>query len=336
MQSRTGDALDAMRHRICPCLAAGLLLAAAAAAQPMTSGATVPSGKLWHHDKNLVGQEGSAISDIGTGAYRALGAYRFPVPTRDGSRYLEERYGASERTTEIWIRRGTDGSVIDHLMVDGAITDVEFSPVNANLIRMNWGENALSYSTYAVYDLAARRVIWADDDRSRTQYTAWLPDGRLLGISSGGLLTAITTTGARQTTVLGNLSLRPNQRPLDLVVSPRGQQLLVDIADVDAQGRVLRHDYWLSSLDGRDPQQITAADGRASHPIFSPDGRFIAFRISYGTSDLVSACELRYVPISARNVSRPSREAREFLRMKDAADKVYPHGLGCELLAWLP
>lgn len=87
---------------------------------------------------------------------------------------------------------------------------------------------------------------------------------------------------------------------------------------------------------GRDLQKIPAAGGRASHAIFSPDGRFIAFRIGYGTSDLVSACELRYVPISARKLSRTSRAAREFRGLKDAAGKVYPHGLGCELLAWLP
>jgi hypothetical protein len=45
---------------------------------------------------------------------------------------------------------------------------------------------------------------------------------------------------------------------------------------------------------------------------------------------------LRYVPISARNVSRTSRDVRVFRGLKDAAGKVYPYGLGCELLAWLP
>lgn len=316
--------------------AALLLAAVAATAQPGARRAAAPSGKLWHHDKNLVGREGSAISDIKTGAHRALGTYRFPVPTRDGSRYLEERYDTSERTTEIWVRRSSDGSVIERSVVDGAITDIEFSPVNTNLIRMNWGENALSYSTYAVYDLAARRVIWADDDRNRTRSIAWLPDGRLLGISGSGVLSAITTSGASQKTMLGSLSLPANKRPVDLVASPQGNQLLVDIADLDARGRVVRHDYWLASLDGSGLQQMTDAGGRASKPIFSPDGQFIAFQVGQGTSDLVSTCDLRYVPISARKVSLSGAEAKEFLGLKDAAGQVYPYGLGCELVAWLP
>lgn len=316
--------------------AALLLASAAATAQPGARRPAAPSGKLWHHDKNLVGREGSAISDIKTGAHRALGEYRFPVPTRDGSRYLEERYDSSERTTEIWVRRSSDGSVIERSVVDGAITDVEFSPVNANLIRMHWGENALSYSTYAVYDLAARRVVWADDDRDRTRNIAWLPDGRLLGISSSGVLSAFTTSGIGQKAVLGSLSLPANKRPVDLVASPQGNQLLVDIADLDAKGRVVRHDYWLASLDGSGLQQMTHAGGRASKPIFSPDGQFIAFQMGQGTSDLVSACDLRYVPISARRILPSSAEAKEFLGLKDAAGNVYPFGLGCELVAWLP
>lgn len=304
--------------------------------EPPTSTPAAPGGKLWHHDKNLVGQEGSAVSDAKTGAYSALGTYRFPVPARDGTRYLEEQYSSSDRTTEIWIRRSSDNSVIDRFVVDGAITDVEFSPVSTNLIRMNWGENALSYSTYVIFDLAAKRVVWADDDRSRTRDIAWLPDGRVLSISSSGVISAFTTTDVSQKTVLGSLALPTNKLPLDLAASPRGDQMLVDIAELDATGAVLRHDYWLGSLDGSGLRQMTDAGGRASKPIFSPDGQFVAFQMGYGTSDSVSSCDLRYASISAQKVSRTSAEAKEFLGMKDFAGKVYPFGLGCELVAWLP
>lgn len=316
--------------------AAMLLASAAAAAQPAVARPAAPSGKLWHHDKNLVGREGSAVSDIKTGAHRALGTYRFPVPTRDASRYLEERYDTSERTTEILVRRSSDGSVIERLVVDGAITDIEFSPTNNGLIRMTWGENALSYTTYSVFDLAAQRVLWADDDRNRTRSTAWLPDGRLLSISSRGVISALALTGPAEKTVLGRLSLPAGKVPLDLAASPKGDLILIDIADVDARGRVLRHDYWAAALDGSGLRQLTDAGGRASRPIFSPDGQFIAFRMSYGTSDLVSTCNLRYVPTAARMVSRSSSDAKEFVGLKDSTGKVHPDGLGCELMAWLP
>lgn len=301
-----------------------------------TPSAAAPVGKLWHYDKNLVGREGSATSDIQTGAYRGLSGYRFPVPTRDGSRFLENQYESSDDTTEIWLRRTADGSALDHFVVDGAIREIEFSPADSNLIRIHWGKDALSYSTYAIFNLAARRVVWADNDRARTRNIAWLPDGRLLAISSAGVLSAISPAQVSQRSVLGSLSLPPGKLPFDLAVSPNGTQILVDLADVDADGRALRHDYWLGSLDGSNLRPFTETGGRVSNPTFSPDGQFVAFNFGIGTSDLVSACELRYAPISARKVSRVSPDAKAFKGLKDANGKVSPFALGCELMAWLP
>ena len=72
----------------------------------------------------------------------------------------------------------------------------------------------------------------------------------------------------------------------------------------------------------------------AHYESFSPDGRFIAFRMSTGTSDLVSTCDLRYVQFLPG--SRSSPQARELVGLKDSTGKVHPYGLGCELMAWLP
>jgi Tol biopolymer transport system component len=312
---------------------AGTTLPAGGQASPPAS---TPTGRLWHYDKNLVGREGSATSDIQTGAYRGLSGYRFPVPTADGSRFLENQYDSSDDTTAIWVRRSADGRAVDHFVVDGAIREIEFSPADSNLIRIHWGKDALSYSTYAVFNLAARRVIWADDDRTRTHNIAWLPDGRLLAISRAGVLSAISPAQVNQRSVLGSLSLPPGKLPFDLAVSPNGRQILVDLADVDGDGRALRHDYWLGSLDGSDLRPFTDTGGRVSNPIFSPDGQFVAFNFGFGASDLVSACELRYAPISARKVSRVSPDAKSFKGLKDANGKLSPYALGCELMAWLP
>lgn len=150
------------------------------------------------------------------------------------------------------------------------------------------------------------------------------------------MISAFAPTNPVEKTVLGRLPLPATKLPLDLAASPKGDLVLTDIADVDAQDRVLRHDYWAAALDGSGLRQLTDAAGRASKPIFSPDGQLVAFRMGYGSSDLVSACDLCYVPVSARRVSRLSPEAKEFVGLKDATGKTYRHGLGCELMAWLP
>lgn len=303
---------------------------------PPPAANVAPSGKIWHYDKNLIGKEGSAVNDIATGEYRALSSYRFAIPTWDGTRYLEDDYNSSTDVTEIRIRRVSDNGLVDRFVVDGAISDIQFSPVDSNLIRMKWGENALLYTTYAIFDLAAKRVLWADDDANRTRSTTWLPDGRLLTISSTGVMSAFAPKNISQRAVLGSIALPSTKLPFDLVASPKGDLILINIANVDGDGRVVQNDYWSARLDGSNLQQVTDTGGRAFTPIFSPDGQYVAFPLGYGTSDLVSACELRYVPITARKISRSSPEAKPFLGMKDSAGTVYPFGLGCEVKAWLP
>lgn len=155
------DGVDAVRRCLgMTCVAALLLAAAAAASQVRAGRSSAPAGTLWHHDKRLVGQEGSAVSHISTGAYRALSSYRFVVPSRDGSRYFEEHYESSSDSTEIRLRRTADNGLIERFVVDGALTDIEFSPTHNGLIRVNWGENALKYTSFPILDLSGKRVLW--------------------------------------------------------------------------------------------------------------------------------------------------------------------------------
>src|SRR3712207_3055615 len=40
-------------------------------------------------------------------------------------------------------------------------------------------------------------------------------------------------------------------------------------------------DLWRTTLDGARPQRLSAQEGQKLHPLFSPDGRWIAFSGNY-------------------------------------------------------
>ena len=50
---------------------------------------------------------------------------------------------------------------------------------------------------------------------------------------------------------------------------------------------VYANDLWVADLDGDHPRRLTSDEGVESNPVFSPDGRYIAFNAQYdGNTDV--------------------------------------------------
>ena len=44
---------------------------------------------------------------------------------------------------------------------------------------------------------------------------------------------------------------------------------------------IYAEDLWVAGADGSDPKRLTVSEGIESNPVFSPDGKWIAFSAQY-------------------------------------------------------
>ncbi|MEO8116426.1 MAG: peptidase S41, partial [Bacteroidota bacterium] len=50
---------------------------------------------------------------------------------------------------------------------------------------------------------------------------------------------------------------------------------------------IYAEDLWVANIDGSQPQRLTVSEGVESNPVFSPDGKWIAFNGQYdGNTDV--------------------------------------------------
>jgi Tol biopolymer transport system component len=112
---------------------------------------------------------------------------------------------------------------------------------------------------------------------------AWLPDGRLL-VVQGAQVDAIDATFQH----LAPVAQFPEGVD-GIAVSPDGRRLAFTMAS----------HVWTSALDGSELRQLTVSGGSESTPVWSPDGRAVAFRFQ---SEL-GGCPLVYaVPADGQRV----------------------------------
>ena len=149
------------------------------------------------------------------------------------------------------------------------VTNPRFSP-NGKLLAL------MSGSDLAVYDVA--RDTLTKPTFSGGGHPAWMPDSKRLIYTSASGLTSVRADGSGQPEVL--LETGKDALPYATSVSPDGRWLAYYRMNT-ATG----FDLWMLPLDSTDPEHLKAGSpqifvqepGHETHPMFSPDGRFVAY-----------------------------------------------------------
>src|SRR6185503_1612027 len=68
-------------------------------------------------------------------------------------------------------------------------------------------------------------------------------------------------------------------------LSPDGRTAVVPVTSYDVKGDKGLTDLWLVPTDGGEARQLTSHEGSESNPVWSPDGRFIAFEAKRGEDE---------------------------------------------------
>src|SRR4051812_17617315 len=63
----------------------------------------------------------------------------------------------------------------------------------------------------------------------------------------------------------------------DVHISPDGKSVIYAVSTPDLARAKRASHIWMMDLDGRNNRQLTQGEASASSPLFSPDGRWIAF-----------------------------------------------------------
>jgi len=121
----------------------------------------------------------------------------------------------------------------------------------------------------------------------------------------------------------------------DVHVSPDGRSIVYVVSASDLARAKRTSHIWVMDVDGRNARQLTSGDKSSSSPLFSPDGRWIAF-----ISSKDGAANLYVMPAAggeARQVTKISTGVSDPLWSPDGRWIVYETGVLTQTdlgLAW--
>lgn len=93
--------------------------------------------------------------------------------------------------------------------------------------------------------------------------------------------------------------------------SPDGRQLVVSASEGRVEDGYMRTDLFLIDVNGGDLRPLVAQDGRDSDPVWSPDGRWIAFLSQAGVLDWMQDAMLAVVSADGGVPTYPATDFRE-------------------------
>jgi hypothetical protein len=308
----------------------GLLVASAAVA--------APAGRLWHTGTMVMKREGTKLIRLEDGSTVLASSDREAVPWPDGRQYVTQDHRAGTANTALTVTETGSGRVLQQASVDGYLRSLLPSPASRHQVLGLWSRSTSDPQRHlVVYDLAAHRPVFATRRDEADHAIGWLADGRIARLKPNGELHAVTL-GRSPTdtteTLLARLNLPTGHRPTQLLASPDGVQLLLQLAGGrEANPEV---DYWLLHLRSGAFERLTETR-MAGNAQWSPDGAYIAFERDPGSlcggSSCYGTCRLRMVPATARRVQ--ALDAAGDARKVMATDSFgQQQQLGCGLTAW--
>ena len=287
-----------------------------------------PSGFLWQSAPSAA-ESGVQIFSASAPPGRVTASLKTLSPSLDGSWFAYTKSDLQNGTTEI--------GVIDTASLEPAyvVTSAGFvsntaSPIERNIvlafIRSRPNAELLSVE---VFDLEAQKSIKVITTGG---FLEFLPDGRYLSISAGGVILAGSVHDELPPTQLGRMSLPLGASVAGYSVNGAGTRLAVRLIQA---GATAASDLWLADLDGSNLVRFTKTT-RTSYGVWSPDGTQIAFDEDPELSCrswtcLHSTCQILSGPATAHDLTSSSQEVRP-LGVQAAGGQTTR--LPCSLRAW--
>jgi dipeptidyl aminopeptidase/acylaminoacyl peptidase len=100
---------------------------------------------------------------------------------------------------------------------------------------------------------------------------------RLFGRVAAALVLAALPAAARGQRPLRFEELAKVQRLGSFSVSPDGRQIAYEVGTPDVAANTTRSAIWIVSVSGGEPRRLTSGEKHDTDPLFSPDGRTLAF-----------------------------------------------------------
>jgi Tol biopolymer transport system component len=289
---------------------------------------------LWHNNFALDTVDGTQLASPSGGQPRTVDVDKVARPVPDGSRYAIYDYSNSSNTTTLTIKRSSDGTVLHQRNYNGYLRDLKPSPTTASQLLLRYSDSVGDPTLFLALDLATSTVLQTFD----ASFVAvdWLSDGRVVGVSSTGTLSAGLPGGTRSNTGTVDLQSR-NLR--HIAVQPGGTRLALGLLSLSGTGNVQGSDLWLVNLDGSNAVRYTTTN-ISNYGRWSPDGQRIAFDVDTGTvctgSQCSGTCEIWHAPASASGLNplpaAPGSAARFSVLNRQGTTRT----LGCEVLGWTP
>jgi hypothetical protein len=309
-------------------------LACMGAALAVQAAGALP-GTLWHSFSDLDNAPGTFVSDPNSGVSAMADKGKWRVPWPDGSRFIQRDYDTDRDQTRLTVRSTGDRRVLMDQVVDGFVGDaIRPSPSGANQILALWGQTILAPRAAVVYDLDARRLLYATAPSKTPDALSWMPDGSLLRVQPSGRISRVVPGGAEQ--AVATLRWPESRVPQALYVSPDGRKALVQLAALRDTGSVAGVDLWMMDIDGGNLRRFTRNDIIAA-AFWSPDSRHVAFAKDTGVSCTAATCQgsctVWHAEATASNVVavKASGDAGRFpLRRPNGSTT----SVGCPAMAW--
>lgn len=275
------------------------------------------AGRLW---RRYAPTDGTALLSLEGAPWRRVTSEAHDVhPTPDGSRFASALPTAA--ATRLTIVDTESLRTLFEVHSDEYVLTPLPSPTAPNMLLglARPFSNTTSGGYVVLYDLSAVREV------SRSlglTGVAWLPDGRWLGLSGDGTLTAHAIDGTAER--IGGLTLPSGTRVAHFAVNAQGTRLAIGL--VTGAERSGDRDIWVADIDGSHLERFTQTT-QSSRAWWSPDGNHLAFESDPDTCGLStdcfhSSCVVYVAAASARNVrvgGTPADPLRFYALREDGA-----------------